>query len=295
MAYHCTGWRGGHAGSRMGGAGAATASGSPAVLRHRSRSSPAAARNSRWSKKCARFSLFLIDSEGLFTVGPSHRSLDAAARCGLRCSRTGTRRTQIPRRAQPKPASAGRSEDVGLGDDRIRAKPVPGASTACSSWSRGVQFFRAPALAEAQGHPGGRLGRAVRAPRHRRSAACRFEAADVSCAVAGAARDRRRRSGPALRLEERTPPRRSRHGSATGAATEARAKGAAALAGRATLAVRRIVADVLDFAVAIVGSALGAGAGRRRRWPTVRSPSSPRSAGALSGTVVAGASITVVA
>jgi hypothetical protein len=33
---------------------------------------PAAASCSRWSKNCARLSRFLIDSDGLSSVGPSH-------------------------------------------------------------------------------------------------------------------------------------------------------------------------------------------------------------------------------
>jgi hypothetical protein len=63
------------------------------------------------------------------------------------------------------------------------------------------------------------------------------------------------------------------------------------LAGRATLAVRRIVADVLDFAVAIVGSALGAG-GSATPVADGSLAIVAAGAGALSGTVVAGASIT---
>ena len=52
-------------------AGSAKAPGKPASA-STGTAIPAATICSRWSKNCARFSRFLIDSEGLSAVGPSH-------------------------------------------------------------------------------------------------------------------------------------------------------------------------------------------------------------------------------
>jgi len=52
-------------------AGSDSASGRPASV-STGTAIPAAASCSRWSKNCARFNRFLIDSEGLSAVGPSH-------------------------------------------------------------------------------------------------------------------------------------------------------------------------------------------------------------------------------
>jgi hypothetical protein len=117
-----------------------------------------------------------------------------------------------------------------------------------------------------------------------------FDRMDVSCAggagataVGGAAGTATTGMGAAATVSAGAAT-----GAAAGAATDARATGGAALAGRATLAVRRVAVDLVDLVVVIVGL----GASGSLTLVAEGSLGVAVAAGALSGTAVAGASVT---